>query len=49
MKMKYTRVYDLNDLKDLKASETRLNRLLDKFEYVRVVHVGLDKIKIAYA
>ena len=46
--MKYTRVYKLYDLKDLKASERKLNSLLDKYHYVRVVNVGLDEIKIAY-
>lgn len=46
--MKYTRVYKIYDLKELKASERKLNNLLDKYEYVRVINVGLDKIKIAY-
>lgn len=46
--MKYTRVYNIYDLKELKASERKLNNLLDKYEYVRVINVGLDKIKIAY-
>lgn len=46
--MKYTRVYNIYDLKELKASERKLNNLLDKYEYVRVINVGLDKVKIAY-
>jgi hypothetical protein len=46
--MKYTRVYKIYDLKELKASERKLNNLLNKYEYVRVINVGLDKIKIAY-
>lgn len=46
--MKYTRIYKLYDLKDLKASERKLNSLLDKYEYVRVIKTGLDEIKIAY-
>lgn len=46
--MKYTRVYDISKLEDLKASERKLNNLIDKYEYVRVKTVGLDKIKIVY-
>lgn len=46
--MKYTRVYNIYDLKELKASERKLNNLLGKYEYVRVINVGLDKVKIAY-
>ncbi len=46
--MKYTRVYDISKLEDLKASERKLNSLLDKYEYVRIIQVGLDKIKIEY-
>lgn len=46
--MKYTRIYNIYDLKELKASERKLNNLLDKYEYVRVINVGLDRIKIAY-
>lgn len=46
--MKYTRVYDISKLEDLKASERKLNSILNKYEYVRVIQVGLDKIKIEY-
>lgn len=46
--MKYTRVYNIYDLKELKESERKLNSLLNKYEYVRVISVGLDQIKIAY-
>lgn len=46
--MKYTRVYDISKLQDLKASERKLNSILNKYEYVRVIQVGLDKIKIEY-
>ena len=46
--MKYTKIYDISKLEDLKASERKLNNLLNKYEYVRVLHVGLDKIRIEY-
>ena len=46
--MKYTRVYNIYDLKELKSSEKKLNSLLNKYQYVRVINVGMDKIKIAY-
>lgn len=46
--MKQTRVYNLTDLKELKASERKLNTLLNKYRYVKVVSVGLDKVKILY-
>lgn len=46
--MKYTRIYNLYDLKDLKASERKLNNLINNYRYVRVITVGLDRIKIAY-
>lgn len=46
--MKYSKVYDISKLEDLKASERKLNSLLNKFEYVRIISVGLDKIKIEY-
>ena len=46
--MKQTRVYNLVDLKELKASERKLNTLLNKYRYVKVVSVGVDKVKILY-
>jgi hypothetical protein len=46
--MKYTRVYNIYDLKELKASERKLNKLLNKHKYVRVINLGQDKIQIAY-
>ncbi len=46
--MKFTRVYNINDLKELKLSEKKLNSLIGKYRYVRVINVGLDKIKIMY-
>ena len=46
--MKYTRIYNIYDLKELKACEKKLNSLLNKHEYVRVIHVGLDRVKIEY-
>lgn len=46
--MKYTKIYNINNLEDLKASEKKLNSLLNKYRYVRILHVGVDKIKIEY-
>lgn len=46
--MKYTRVYNIYDLKELKLSEKKLNSLLNKYQYVRVINVGMDRIKIEY-
>jgi len=46
--MKYTRIYNIYDLKELKSSEKKLNSLLNKYQYVRVINVGMDRIKIAY-
>lgn len=46
--MKYTKVYDISKLEDLKASERKLNNLINKYEYVRVETIGLDKIRIVY-
>lgn len=46
--MKYTRVYKISDLEELKLAERMLNKLLNKYEYIRVNQVGIDEIKIAY-
>lgn len=46
--MKYTRVYDISKLKELKASEKKLNDLYNNYKHVQVIVVGLDKIRIEY-
>ena len=46
--MKYTRVYKISDLEELKLAERMLNKLLNKYEYIRVNQVGIDEIKRAY-
>lgn len=46
--MKYTRIYNVSDLKELKLSERKLNQILNKYHYVRVINVGIDKIQIEY-
>lgn len=46
--MKYTRIYKLFDLEDFNQAETMLNKLLNKYEYVRVQQVGIDEVRIAY-